>query len=249
MSSYVIPRSSAACYFPNGTAKDNGTDRPCNASPGVQSMCCNLRNCRSDGLCIPYDNGHLWRGPCTDPTWKDPACLQLCVEGLSPDGSRWADLDAQVTTCADGTLCCGNYTTALPCCANGKGYVIQQGRVIKAQDATTSRTQSSAPIPRTSSISPSSTSVIPTPPPASKPSDTGVIVGGVVGGVAGVAALGLAFWYFMIRKRVKQSEPSQFDEPDKGRQQQVWQEPKEIPADIIRRELEATHTRQEIGDR
>ena len=74
-------------------------------------------------------------------------------------------------------------------------------------------------------------------------------MGSVVGGVAGVAALGLAFWYFMIRNKVKQSESSQIDQPDEWGRQQVWQEPKEIPADIIRRELEATRMRQEIGDR
>lgn len=74
-------------------------------------------------------------------------------------------------------------------------------------------------------------------------------MGGVVGGVAGVAALGLAFWYFMIRQKDKHSELSQSEEPLEWGRQQVWQEPKEIPADILRRELGATHTRQEIGDR
>ena len=81
--SYTILPTRATCHFPNGTAKASRAERPCNDSPGVQSMCCNLRSCRGDGLCIPYDNGHLWRGSCTDPTWKDDACLQLCVEGLS----------------------------------------------------------------------------------------------------------------------------------------------------------------------
>ena len=181
------------------------------------------------------------------------------------DGLRWADsADVQLTTCADGTLCCGNYSTALPCCKSGKGYLIQQGKVIKAEDAMTSSTSTaapSAPQSSSSSISPNSTSmasIIATPPPASKPSDTGAIVGGVVGGVAGIAALALALWYFMIRRKFILSQidnpdisgQRQFDKPQEwGRQQEVWQEPKEVPTDVIRRELEATHIQHEIGDR
>lgn len=197
-------------------------------------------------------------------------CRITYVLHLGPYGLNWADLDAPVTTCADGTLCCGDYTASALCCATGKGYLIQQGKVINAQDATTSststasRTQSSSPTPQTSSFSPSSTpqtssfsptstsvaSVIPTPPPAPKPSNTGVIVGGVVGGVAGVAALALAFWYFMIRQKIKQSKLSQFNEPHDSGRPKLWrEEPKEVPAAIVMLELDATQIQREMGDR
>ena len=79
---------SATCYWPNGTAHGDGA-KPCKATG--QSMCCDIDpavvdpahadTCRSDGLCIPSDNSGVWRGLCTDPTWKDPACLDLCTSG------------------------------------------------------------------------------------------------------------------------------------------------------------------------
>lgn len=80
------------CYNPDGTA--NGADyQPCNS--GKVSMCCatnranrtDLNICRSDGLCLESGTSTypgkniIWREGCTDPTWKDPACLQLCVQG------------------------------------------------------------------------------------------------------------------------------------------------------------------------
>jgi hypothetical protein len=84
---YFILGIDATCYFPNGTAQSSGDQYPCNTASGVESMCCNIGNtstpgrCNQDGLCIPYNNGHLWRGTCTDPTWKDPACLHVCTVG------------------------------------------------------------------------------------------------------------------------------------------------------------------------
>lgn len=84
---FAIRGANAACYFPNGTEHDGGGQAPCDSTRGIASMCCNLENtttaghCRTDGLCIPYNNAQLFRGPCTDPTWKDPACLPLCIDG------------------------------------------------------------------------------------------------------------------------------------------------------------------------
>ena len=81
----------AICYYPNGTAAgfDIHDLQPCNNAPAIHSMCCNLNNtqtpdrCNSDGLCIPPKNEKLWRHSCTDHTWKDPACLDLCTSGRS----------------------------------------------------------------------------------------------------------------------------------------------------------------------
>lgn len=50
------------------------------------------RKCR----CEPFDNSRLFRNTCTDPTWKDPACVQLCTTAFgkflttpSPHRSFW----------------------------------------------------------------------------------------------------------------------------------------------------------------
>ena len=88
-----IPQCLATCYLPNGTSVDETQgkriQRPCNNTPGIHSMCCYLEGtstpdtCTPDGLCLPYDNVHLWRDACTDPTWQDPACLNICTRGQS----------------------------------------------------------------------------------------------------------------------------------------------------------------------
>lgn len=86
--------SGQKCYFPNGTAARTGSQTPCNKTTGAESMCCHSENidlpdrCRADGLCIPSDNEFLWRNGCTDPTWKDPACLNICVDGLGEVKAR-----------------------------------------------------------------------------------------------------------------------------------------------------------------
>lgn len=71
----------ADCYFPNGLL--NELYQPCNRS-SAHSMCCGTRGldrCRNDGLCFDAPNNDMWRGSCSDPTWKSPACIKLCVEG------------------------------------------------------------------------------------------------------------------------------------------------------------------------
>lgn len=71
----------ADCYFPNGLL--NELYQPCDRS-NEHSMCCGTREldrCRNDGLCFDAPNNDIWRGSCTDPTWKSPACIKLCVEG------------------------------------------------------------------------------------------------------------------------------------------------------------------------
>lgn len=80
---------SATCYAPDGTAAASGAYLPCNYGAGVSaSMCCasngDMRSrrdtCTAGGLCLATD-GSTQRGYCTDPTWKNPACLSLCVDG------------------------------------------------------------------------------------------------------------------------------------------------------------------------
>lgn len=89
-----IQQCYSACYLPNGTMvgidPDGGAYVPCDIDGG---MCCALGRpstsrfvdyCRSDGLCESPGSGDVYRESCSDPTWKDPRCLKLCVdEGTS----------------------------------------------------------------------------------------------------------------------------------------------------------------------
>jgi hypothetical protein len=92
--SQLAQESTASCYRPDGSPV--GTDyQPCNKDQ--QSMCCatnryNLHKnvCRPDNLCYDLTTGQIWRELCTDPTWKDPACLRLSTSSLG-----WYPLDIE----------------------------------------------------------------------------------------------------------------------------------------------------------
>jgi len=178
---FWLPQGSGAlCYRPDGSSV--GTDyQPCNS--GGNSMCCatnrvgaHANTCRPDGLCYDLTSQYIWRESCTDPTWRDPACLQLCTTGLlgAGDGTEsvpagTANLtqsDVIVTTCGDGSYCCGlNNST---CCSSGSGYWIVDGKVYThdSKPASSSATFSSL---ITSSTSTSSTSINPTTSTSSSP--------------------------------------------------------------------------------
>ena len=71
------------CYFPNGGQDITVDMKPCHA--GRHSMCCQFNEtspdiCRPDGLCQDFsDDRQVWRQSCTDPEWKSPECLRLCL--------------------------------------------------------------------------------------------------------------------------------------------------------------------------
>ena len=109
---------------------------------GVHSSCCRLDGapddrdlCASTGLCI--NNGVVSRGYCTDQTWKSPACVNVCTQpNVSPhlpqtpppsqprnppltnnSHPQWGGSKtgvAEMTSCTDGTYCCGHNN--LTCC-------------------------------------------------------------------------------------------------------------------------------------
>lgn len=148
---------SASCYFPNGKDQNIGvqadqgiTYRPCNPD-AKHSMCCApWDTCTPDGLCQSGYDGNTWRDSCTDPTWKSPSCVKLCVSGfgqLTPysrlrlfqlTSQTYADQkvieaqtdlnmannDVTVTQCSDRSYCCGNGTIAAQCCDNHLGVWI-----------------------------------------------------------------------------------------------------------------------------
>jgi hypothetical protein len=73
--------------------------RPCNSSATV-SMCCSIGGSgdtciANDSLCYnPYANV-CWRESCTDPTWQDPACAKLFVNGTGINGTRPLEFDGK----------------------------------------------------------------------------------------------------------------------------------------------------------
>ena len=168
------------------------------------------------------------------------------------NGTNYADTNAKLITCADGTWCCGFQDNAYQCCTGGKGVTIVDGKVVTPQANVP--TSSSVPNPsvsvaQTLSPSPSSSPVVAdtatsSPRPAS--SNTGSIVGGAVGGCAGVVALAFVFWYLIMRRKMKpQSAPPNYELYQVGKEG-LWQAPKEAPTQEIRRELDSTQARQEL---
>ncbi|KAL6715142.1 hypothetical protein ACLMJK_007405 [Lecanora helva] len=205
-----------------------------------------------------------------DPTWKDPACVQLCIGALDPFGNPYNASDGvPLTVCADGSFCCGaNWTIPAikdgthDCCNRKGGLFLENGKVTTALPLApavgAAPTVSSAAI-ATSSQSSALSPVTPTPTPTSAPSssNTGPIIGGVVGGVAAVAILSLAFWYIMIRRKsrnVHQGAERELTQPSSQStetyfmgKQQMWQEPSEAPDNRFRAgELDNAAARMEL---
>lgn len=84
------PLVRGACYYPNGTDMNEFYDfpvkanySPCNFSSEHVMCCAQWDSCRSDGLCFNKQdsNKEVWRDGCTDPTWKSPSCIKLCLDG------------------------------------------------------------------------------------------------------------------------------------------------------------------------
>lgn len=81
--------ASATCYYPNGSDANAylPQDEYQSSDGGDKfSMCCALNKsrpnlCRSDGLCQSTIDQFIWRESCTDPYWKSPSCIKLCVHG------------------------------------------------------------------------------------------------------------------------------------------------------------------------
>lgn len=101
-----------ACYTPDGSdinkiwkVEDGDLYAPCNTSAPV-SMCCaigpNRTNpdvCISNGFCHNAffgDKDQTWRESCTDPTWKDPACIKLFVNGTGINATMGIALDGRL---------------------------------------------------------------------------------------------------------------------------------------------------------
>lgn len=72
----------ATCYYPDGSVAGTYTWVPCK-STGTASTCCIPSEgdvCMADGLCN-WVGHYYFRGACTDSTWQDPSCAQVCQGG------------------------------------------------------------------------------------------------------------------------------------------------------------------------
>lgn len=86
----MASNSDRTCYTPAGkdrnaglSANDDSRYRPCPGS-GKVTMCCGRRSidrCVDGGLCFNTITNLYFRESCTDPTWQDPACIKLFLNG------------------------------------------------------------------------------------------------------------------------------------------------------------------------
>ncbi|KAF6830453.1 hypothetical protein CPLU01_07379 [Colletotrichum plurivorum] len=114
----------ATCYAPNGDIADNKTCVPCNKlginQQGIYSSCCALegqhetrQTCLTSGLCED-SSGQLYRGFCTDRTWRSKACTSIC---MGDESSGDASNSAFLTSCENTNrpaYCCGRLNST--CC-------------------------------------------------------------------------------------------------------------------------------------
>lgn len=103
---------SAGCFTPNGTNinnfngyPDDAIYAPCNNNETSASMCCAIGplrgspdNCFEDGsgLCYNKNTGtdvQFWRESCTDPTWRDPACVKLFTNSTGESVGFWIPVE------------------------------------------------------------------------------------------------------------------------------------------------------------
>jgi hypothetical protein len=151
------------------------------------------------------------------------------------EGEPHSGTDVKITECDNGSLCCGDPETAgKPCCQQGRGVWLVEGKVYasnpsstSASAAATSAAATSAPPSSSaggttliaSTTSPTSdTSATTSNQPSTKPSAsrdyTGVIAGCTVGGVVVLALLICALWWFTFyknRSNVQQAPATELD--------------------------------------
>ena len=71
-----LPVAADTCYGPKGNALIG--DTPCNPQ-GKYSACCYSDDyCIENGLCFSYKAQAVYRGTCTDQTWKANECAEYC---------------------------------------------------------------------------------------------------------------------------------------------------------------------------
>lgn len=148
--SVFIAIASGTCYFIDGNeAADRFTCSDLNTVNA--SMCCEQDasayfNSCINGICAytyapgaqgQYDNElAFWRDSCSDPTWRDPACVKIascekCLDEQNPNVRVDYLLDVttsavRLSKCADGTFCPRNTDDLnATCCDNHQGESVR----------------------------------------------------------------------------------------------------------------------------
>ncbi|KAL8668527.1 MAG: hypothetical protein Q9168_006847 [Polycauliona sp. 1 TL-2023] len=211
---HIVTSVSANCFLPNGTDRNSIWDsHPDDYQPsGFGSpdddfqMCCATKNRpnpdtpRKDGLCQSQSEDQIWRESCTDPTWKSPSCVKLCIAGTNDQGESYGDLDMLITECSDLSYCCGDKNTT--CCDQGNGVWLKDGEPTTINPNSTRTTTDAATLASTTASDAVQTVTVSSPHSKStnglgKPAIAGI----AVGAVAGAAILALSIWLFLHQRK------------------------------------------------
>lgn len=91
------------CFFPNGiTTGDDASPTmvPCDPAAPVSACCAVGHSCTGSGLCYS-SSGEIYRGGCTDKTFKDAACPSICAEaGDGINSGESAPVSDDCATCS-----------------------------------------------------------------------------------------------------------------------------------------------------
>lgn len=220
---FWIGKVGASCYYPDGSFPSDYVYTACSGSEFTS--CCIASEgdqCLSNGLCYypKSSSKYLFRGACTDKTWKSENCFQHCLSGSS--NSRYDRL----VSCGDNRYCC--YSDGSTCC-NDDSKVFNIGNTTVIKDFATSTSSYTFPIqtptnlPKTSAktsttntqqpltdqntaaaATATSTTTSTSIPPPTQPhgiSKTIVIAGAIGGLVLLIAAIALV--WFCLRRRYR----------------------------------------------
>lgn len=93
---HVLGGNAQNCYYPNGDLATG--DAACSSNGGA---CCPLNwECESSGLCYLDSADYYGRYTCTDQSWTDGSCPQICTHNNTATGNE------AVLQCSDGSWCC-----------------------------------------------------------------------------------------------------------------------------------------------
>jgi hypothetical protein len=168
-------------------ASDGYLYAPCDNVVAV-SMCCaigpgrvaagNADNCIPGGLCYNEGGNLYWRESCTDPTWNDPVCIKLFVNGTGVN-------DFAITPCDDGSWCDGVGEGSVDCCKAGDGFFVVNGTETTQNPNSTTILSSSMVSTTTTTTATSTTS------PLSSPSASAISTTSGPGGLSSGTKIGL----------------------------------------------------------
>ncbi|ERF76034.1 hypothetical protein EPUS_01367 [Endocarpon pusillum Z07020] len=237
---------SAGCFTPNGTNingfngyEDDAIYAPCKNGTSA-SMCCAIGplrgspdNCFEDGSGLCYNKNvgpyvHFWRESCTDPTWRDPACVELFTNSTTNE-DNWGDKELE--QCKDGSYCeiAPDENVAKACCDAGQGLFVNIVNGQVTVDTTSSNTGPTISMASLSTVTiaatPASASgaAASTTPASIKPDEsssnnglsTGAKIGIGVGVVGALAACALLGWRVLVRKKRRRA-PADYSTSNNG---------------------------------